>query len=373
MKDYPFPGGDNMKLMNIKLKNVKCFDNLTLNLVKPETQEPLSVCAFVGPNGTGKSTILDSLVHIFTKASSDFGGNTFKSNAVKYKHNNLSITASFKFSPQEQKVLNYNEPFQLHHYMDDEESYFLYPPVPNALSEEERDSIRQHYLTTFQTLINANTMGLIFYFDAFRYLIARNPSGPDLEDFNLDSKSGALKSNVSEEGKITNKYFNVKQWLVNLDYMILKGEKPYYQTIFNHVIKAFELLFHPLLFHGISTEGKILFKDNNSNELLDIDMLSDGFKSIFVIITAIILRLALASEDEEENEDGKTELFYEKEAIILIDEIDCHIHPKWQKNILPAFRLLFPNCQFIITTHSPFILQSLNEYEIIKLGEKEIL
>ena len=144
--------------------------------------------------------------------------------------------------------------------------------------------------------------------------------------------------------------------------MILKGEKPYYQTIFNHVIKAFELLFHPLL-----------FQDNNSNELLDIDMLSDGFKSIFVIITAIILRLALASEDEEENEDGTAELFYEKEAIILIDEIDCHIHPKWQKNILPAFRQLFPNCQFIITTHSPFILQSLNEYEIIKLGEKEIL
>lgn len=54
-----------MKLMNIKLKNVKCFDKLTLHLVKPETQEPLSVCAFVGPNGTGKSTILDSLVHKF--------------------------------------------------------------------------------------------------------------------------------------------------------------------------------------------------------------------------------------------------------------------------------------------------------------------
>ena len=104
-----------MKLMNIKLKNVKCFDKLTLHLVKPETQEPLSVCAFVGPNGTGKSTILDSLVHIFTKASSDFGGNTFKSNAVKYKHSNLSITASFKFSPQEQKVLNYNGMCHLAH------------------------------------------------------------------------------------------------------------------------------------------------------------------------------------------------------------------------------------------------------------------
>lgn len=362
-----------MKLKNIQLKNVKCFGELTIDLTKPSTQEPLTVCALVGPNGSGKSTVLEALVHMFTKAIPDFGGNTFKSNAIKYNQNYLKINAVFELSPQEQKNLNYQEYFRLIYKMENmenEESYFMYPLPSTELSDKEKENIFQSYLTLLRTLMNADDMGLILYFDAFRYLMAKNPNGPDLEDFHLDSKSGALKSNISREGKISNKYFNVKQWLVNLDYMMLKEEKPYYKNIFNHVIKAFELLFHPLLFHEINAEGKILFEDTHTHELLDIDMLSDGFKSIFVIITAIILRLSLASEN---NKEEKNEPFYEKEAIILIDEIDCHIHPKWQKNIMPAFRALFPNCQFILTTHSPFILQSLNDYEIIKLGEKEIV
>ena len=62
-----------------------------------------------------------------------------------------------------------------------------------------------------------------------------------------------------------------------------------------------------------------------------------------------------------------------KEAIILIDEIDCHIHPKWQKKLLPSLRELFPNCQFIVTTHSPYILDGISEYSIKKIGEKKIV
>lgn len=59
--------------------------------------------------------------------------------------------------------------------------------------------------------------------------------------------------------------------------------------------------------------------------------------------------------------------FYEKEAVILIDEIDCHIHPKWQRNLLPYLVKMFPNCQFILTTHSPFIIENLEDEQIIKL------
>lgn len=53
--------------------------------------------------------------------------------------------------------------------------------------------------------------------------------------------------------------------------------------------------------------------------------------------------------------------------MVLIDEIDCHIHPKWQINIIPYFKQMFPNCQFIITTHSPFILNKLDDSEITEL------
>ncbi len=69
-----------------------------------------------------------------------------------------------------------------------------------------------------------------------------------------------------------------------------------------------------------------------------------------------------------DNEDIDTDTVLNTEAIVLIDEIDCHLHPKWQLNIIPAMRTLFPNTQFIMTTHSPLIVKSVNPNEVIKLG-----
>ena len=59
-----------------------------------------------------------------------------------------------------------------------------------------------------------------------------------------------------------------------------------------------------------------------------------------------------------------SDAFGEGEAIILIDEIDVHLHPKWQRRIVPALELLFPNCQFIATTHSPFVIQAAGRQRI---------
>ncbi|WP_250558852.1 AAA family ATPase, partial [Escherichia coli] len=44
------------------------------------------------------------------------------------------------------------------------------------------------------------------------------------------------------------------------------------------------------------------------------------------------------------------------EAIVLIDEIDLHLHPKWQRDVLKKLTETFPNCQFIVSTHSPQII-----------------
>ena len=66
------------------------------------------------------------------------------------------------------------------------------------------------------------------------------------------------------------------------------------------------------------------------------------------------------------------ELFYMKDGVVLVDEIDCHIHPRWQKNILSSFKELFPNCQFIVTTHSPYIVESVSDNEIVRIGDRPI-
>jgi predicted ATP-binding protein involved in virulence len=49
----------------------------------------------------------------------------------------------------------------------------------------------------------------------------------------------------------------------------------------------------------------------------------------------------------------------------LIDEIDVHLHPRWQRAIVPALEDLFPSCQFIGTTHSPFVIQAVDRSKIL--------
>jgi len=60
----------------------------------------------------------------------------------------------------------------------------------------------------------------------------------------------------------------------------------------------------------------------------------------------------------------------EGDGIVLIDEIDLHLHPKWQEKIFPALQNTFPNIQFIVSTHAPKVLESVDEnIQVIRLHE----
>ena len=78
--------------------------------------------------------------------------------------------------------------------------------------------------------------------------------------------------------------------------------------------------------------------------------LSDGYNAVLDIITDLILKI------QEQNSLTRV---YDKEGIVLIDEIETHLHLQLQKSILPLLTRLFPNIQFIVTTHSPFVLNSI--------------
>ena len=65
----------------------------------------------------------------------------------------------------------------------------------------------------------------------------------------------------------------------------------------------------------------------------------------------------------------------QESAVVLIDEIDLHLHPKWQRDIIAIISNVFKNVQFIVTTHSPLVIQSMNEvnlYVLRRQGEKLI-
>lgn len=65
----------------------------------------------------------------------------------------------------------------------------------------------------------------------------------------------------------------------------------------------------------------------------------------------------------------KAEANLKSKGIALIDELDLHLHPKWQKTIVKQLKNTFPNIQFVTTTHSPFIIQETDEGELFNISE----
>jgi len=61
----------------------------------------------------------------------------------------------------------------------------------------------------------------------------------------------------------------------------------------------------------------------------------------------------------------------EMEGLVLIDEIDIHLHPTWQVNLIQALKTTFPRLQFVVTTHSPMVLPGLNKGEILRVKQTE--
>lgn len=94
---------------------------------------------------------------------------------------------------------------------------------------------------------------------------------------------------------------------------------------------------------------------------LSLEQLSDGERSFLAMLSDLIRRLVLANPHLENPLLGK--------GIVLIDELELHLHPKWQREIVEKLKMTFPNIQFIATTHSPFIVQTLNNDELIVLDD----
>ncbi len=81
---------------------------------------------------------------------------------------------------------------------------------------------------------------------------------------------------------------------------------------------------------------------------LTVNQLSDGEKCLMAMVGDLARRLAIANPKLGNPLKG--------EGIVLIDEIDMHLHPKWQRTVVPNLLKVFPNCQFIISTHSPHVI-----------------
>lgn len=111
-------------------------------------------------------------------------------------------------------------------------------------------------------------------------------------------------------------------------------------------------------FHEESTPRYSVMKDATSDEQVNggkagkqlfLEQLSDGERGLIALVFDLTRRLSLANPNSENP-------IAEGGALVLIDEIELHLHPKWQRDVLGRLRSVFKNCQFVVTTHSPLVL-----------------
>lgn len=106
-----------------------------------------------------------------------------------------------------------------------------------------------------------------------------------------------------------------------------------------------------------SIRQETLMFDFDDGRILPLSDLSDGYRSMVAMIGDIACKAALLNPHLEENAISETP------GVVLIDELDQHLHPRWQRRVVEDLRRTFPKIQFIATTHSPFLIQSLRSGE----------
>ena len=140
---------------------------------------------------------------------------------------------------------------------------------------------------------------------------------------------------------------SVEQWMVYLDYRIAKNDDDAEAKRLKELgIAAINsLLPEGVVFDGVNAEGRIFFNVGGSK--VPTLALSDGYRSVLALSGDLVWRLIQAFPDSSDP--------LKEEGVVLIDELDIHLHPIWQRDIAHWLRQQFPNLQFIVATHSPLI------------------
>ncbi|MDD0970453.1 MULTISPECIES: AAA family ATPase [Pseudomonas] len=97
---------------------------------------------------------------------------------------------------------------------------------------------------------------------------------------------------------------------------------------------------------------------------LNVAQLSQGEKSMMALVGDIARRLAMMNQSLDNPLHG--------DGIVLIDEVDLHLHPKWQRSLIRQLSETFPNCQFVLTTHSPLVISDAKDVLVYVLNDGEL-
>lgn len=197
--------------------------------------------------------------------------------------------------------------------------------------------------------------GTVSYLDLFPYGVNRVPARAVLSERETFPYDTLFSSDA--------RLLDLQEWLLQLDYSQKSGSEKSQK----HLDKMHELLKSELFpeIKGFKFGRYELENDQVSVrfETIDGDMRFDelgfGYQTTLTWLADFCKRMFELYPNAENP--------LHEEAVVLVDEIDLHLHPKWQRDLVPTLSKIFPNVQFIVTTHSPHVLQSMEDVNLYVL------
>ncbi len=334
-----------MLLKSLTLTNVRAFNHAEfifhpgMNLV-------------VGINGVGKSTVLDALRTLLSQVLPQIS--QARSKPLGFEATDITVGEAALTAILAFETANTEFQYLVHQFR---ERY-----VPTETTGEVRDqayeAVDRYDLSpkdkqTLKTVKAASEQPLAIYFSPRRALaslakISSKSSGlaaaftdaldhRELRLMEFADWFFAQKALAEENATHAQNHLNVldaavKKFIDNCSDLLVERDISNYQTKDGK----------------IRGRTKATFLIKKSGVRLDIRQLSDGERGILALVLDLARRLSQANPTLADPLQGQ--------AVVLIDELDLHLHPKWQRTIVQKLTDTFPNCQFIATTHSPLII-----------------
>jgi predicted ATP-binding protein involved in virulence len=379
----------NIGLNHVELQNFRGVEELRLAF------DP-KLTVLIGENGSGKTTVLDalaSLLQVFVdKTTSKKTGkieieyittNDIRNGTVEAT-NLLSMSFDFEGlavkaypngeEPGEGEDIEFEDKVYggfLEWYLTLNESGYEGEDITDAidftrLSEIIR-SITLNYKANFQEQEKSKhiplSVPLVVYYPCMTVTTAITSTNERLRTDIMSAYDDALSYSSFD----FTKFFRWFKWQENIKTQL--GENALLDAVANAIYQMLndkEAVFSNLKTDWINNpDGELLITKGDDKNPLKISQFSSGEKSILALTADLARRLATANPYAKNPLHGN--------GIVLIDEIDLHLHPRWQRAILPKLMSIFPNIQWVVTTHSALVISDYNikPEQVLVLTEEE--
>ena len=330
-----------MKLTQLTLENFRGKETLDIKLGARLT-------LLLAANGGGKTSILDAISIGLGEALTHLpqvSGLTFKKTGDIYQHNN-------KMAPYARITLHTANGVAWDRMTRRDKSVATTRLIPVGLGVK---ALRQ-FLD--ESIIDPLNSGDVFRLPIFAYYgvsrallnVPLTRKGFTHQHARFESLANAL--NADSRFKSAFVWFYNKE---NEEHRLQKAQKSFEISLkeLDCVRQAVQRVFPDLAEPHIEL-NPLRFVIKQGTEWFNITQLSDGYKTLLGMVIDLSARMAMANPHLDDP--------LAAEAIVMIDELDLHLHPQWQQRIAGDLLKAFPNSQFIVSTHSPYIVEAVNNH-----------